>query len=175
MGQLHIFSRNETQEQECTLLSKERCDPSQLKPKWKIWHSGWGFILSYNLVKPWITDKVSVIIQKSQKADLQIDSNAFFFPFTKICEFFSSLLLSLFQKVLLLVFFFSYSQLFITFTKIIILFKFIVPLYFSGKFIAIGSVDDLVRVVWTSSESCTHFLICSFPCFSFWNFFLFHF
>ena len=90
MGQLHIFSRNETQEQECTLLSKERCDPSQLKPKWKIWHSGWGFILTYNLVKPWITDKESVIIQKSQKADLQIDSSAFFFLSLK---FVSSLLL----------------------------------------------------------------------------------
>ena len=158
------------------LSSKERCDPSQLKPKWKIWHSGWGFILTYNLVKPWITDKESVIIQKSQKADLQIDSNAFFFPLTKICEFSSSLLLSLFQKVLLSVFFFFfYSQLFILFTKIVFLFKFIVPLYFSGKFIAIGSVDDLVHVKWNSSESCTHFLICSFPCFSFWNFFLFHF
>ena len=47
VGQLHIFSRNETQEQECTLLSKERCHPSQLKPKWKIWHSGWGF--NFNL------------------------------------------------------------------------------------------------------------------------------
>ena len=104
VGQLHIFSWNETQEQECTLLSKERCDPSQLKPKWKIWHSGWGFILTYNLVKPWITDKESVIIQKSQKADLQIDSSAFFFPLTKICEFSSSLLLSLFQKFLLSVF-----------------------------------------------------------------------
>ena len=114
VGQLHIFSRNETQEQECTLLSKERCDPSQLKPKWKIWQSGWGFILSYNLVKPWITDKVSVIIQKSQKADLQIDSSAFFFPLTKICEFSSSLLLSLFQKVLLLVFFFFLFSTFYT-------------------------------------------------------------
>ena len=72
------------------LSSKERCDPSQLKPKWKIWHSGWGFILTYNLVKPWITDKESVIIQKSQKADLQIDSSAFFFLSLK---FVSSLLL----------------------------------------------------------------------------------
>ena len=68
-------------------------------------------------------------------------------------------------------FFFFYSQLFILFTKIVFLFKFIVPLYFNGKFIAIGSVDDLVHVKWNSSESCTHFLICSFPCFSFGTFF----
>ena len=57
----------------------------------------------------------------------------FFFPLTKICEFSSSLLLSLFQKVLLSVFFFFYSQLFILFTKIVILFKFIVPLIFQWK------------------------------------------
>ena len=94
---------------------------------------------------------------------------------TKNCEFSSSLLLSLFQKILLSIYFFPYSQFCILFTKIVNLFKFIVSLYFSGKLTAIGSVDDLVRVIWNSSESCTHFLISSFPCFSFWNFFLFHF
>ena len=125
-------------------------------------------------MKPCLTDKESVIIQKSQKADLQIDSSAFFFLSLK---FVSSLLLfyCLSSKKFYYQYFFFYSQLFILFTKIVILLKFIVPLYFSGKFIAIGSVDDLVRVIWNSSESGTHFLICSFPCFSFWNFFLFHF
>ena len=77
--------------------------------------------------------------------DFQVDSNAsssssssssfifFFFSLIKICEFSSSLLLFLFQQILLSIFVFSYSQLCILFTKFVILFKFIVPLYFSGK------------------------------------------
>ena len=106
VGQLHIFSRNETQEQECTLLSKERCHPSQLKPKWKIWHSGWGF--NFNLWSCEALDYRQRIGHNPEitKGGLTNWFQCFFFPLTKICEFSSSLLLSLFQKVLLSVFFF---------------------------------------------------------------------
>ena len=51
-------------------------------------------------------------------------------------------------------------------------FKFIVALYFSGKLTAVGSLMTLCELYRILQGN----VICSFPCFSFWNFFfLFHF
>ena len=92
--------------------------------------------------------------------------------FTKICEFFSSLLLSLFQKILLSLFPFFIFNFVYYLLNFLFPFKFIVDLYFSGKLTAVGSLMTLCELYGILQGN----VICSFPRSSFWNcFFLFHF